>query len=74
MRRGKPLSHRALSQSLEGIRAKHASDKIQIDITGFAKVVGDLIDWLLQPAACGASAGFGGCAVASTVEKFSNAA
>ncbi len=41
---GKPLDYRVLSDRLEEIRNKYQSDSITIHITGFAKVVGDLID------------------------------
>ena len=41
-----PLDYEVLSNQLEQIRQKYQSDKIQIHITGFAKVVGDLIDGL----------------------------
>ena len=45
---GKPLDYNALSSQLEQIRAKYETDNIKIDITGFAKVVGDLIDGMRQ--------------------------
>ncbi|MGO4003400.1 efflux RND transporter permease subunit [Pseudomonas fluorescens] len=45
---GKPLDYSALSGQLEQIRAKYETDKIKIHITGFAKVVGDLIDGMRQ--------------------------
>lgn len=41
---GKPLDYAALSGALENLRAKYRSDDIDIHITGFAKVVGDLIE------------------------------
>jgi predicted RND superfamily exporter protein len=41
---GAPLDYQRLSSKLEDIRTKYTSDSIQIHITGFAKVVGDLID------------------------------
>lgn len=42
---GKPLDYHTLSQNLETlIRDKYESNNIKIHITGFAKVVGDLID------------------------------
>lgn len=45
---GKPIDYRQLSAALERVRAKYQSDAIGIHITGFAKVVGDLIDGLQQ--------------------------
>jgi uncharacterized protein len=45
---GQRLDYRRLSQQLEAVRAKYTSDAIDIRITGFAKVVGDLIDGLHQ--------------------------
>ncbi|URM25828.1 MMPL family transporter [Pseudomonas frederiksbergensis] len=45
---GKPLDYNALSSQLETIRAKYETDNIKIHITGFAKVVGDLIDGMRQ--------------------------
>ena len=46
---GLPLDYRDLSSKLESqIRDKYQSDKVQIRIVGFAKVVGDLIDGALQ--------------------------
>jgi predicted RND superfamily exporter protein len=46
---GLPLDYRDLSGKLESqIRDKYQTDKIQIRIVGFAKVVGDLIDGALQ--------------------------
>ncbi|NQY48130.1 MAG: RND family transporter [Colwellia sp.] len=42
---GKPIDYQALSQKLETlIRNKYQTDTIKIHITGFAKVVGDLIE------------------------------
>jgi hypothetical protein len=43
---GKPLDYGKLSDELEAIRAKYASNDIGIHITGFAKVLGDLIGGL----------------------------
>ncbi|WP_256657801.1 RND family transporter [Pseudomonas sp. 2FG] len=40
------LDYHVLSNQLEQIRQKYETDKIKIHITGFAKVVGDLIDGL----------------------------
>ncbi len=45
---GQPLDYRVFSQELEKIRAKYQHDGIQIHITGFAKVVGDMIDGLRE--------------------------
>ena len=54
---GKPLDYSTLSKKLEEIRAKHSSSggangkqggKIKIHIVGFAKLIGDLIDGLMQ--------------------------
>ncbi len=45
---GQRLDYHALSQKLEQLRQKYQSDTIKIHITGFAKVVGDLIDGLIQ--------------------------
>jgi predicted RND superfamily exporter protein len=45
---GKPIDYHQLSAALERVRAKYQSDAIGIHITGFAKVVGDLIDGLQQ--------------------------
>ncbi|MEM1277672.1 MAG: MMPL family transporter [Pseudomonadota bacterium] len=45
--KGEPLDYRAFSQALEEIREKYSSDKISIHITGFAKLVGDLIDGVI---------------------------
>jgi predicted RND superfamily exporter protein len=43
---GKALSYRQLSVKLEALRSKYQNDHIKIHITGFAKIVGDLIDGL----------------------------
>jgi predicted RND superfamily exporter protein len=40
----KPLDYQLLSERLEGVRTKYQNDKIRIHITGFAKIVGDLIE------------------------------
>jgi uncharacterized protein len=45
---GKPLDYRQLSDSLESIRQRYQSDTIRIHVTGFAKVIGDLIEGLEQ--------------------------
>ncbi|WP_417225218.1 efflux RND transporter permease subunit [Amphritea sp.] len=48
---GEKLDYQALSQQLETlIRDKYQSDKITVHITGFAKIVGDLIDGAAQVA------------------------
>ena len=43
---GAAIDYHALSQRLERMRAKYETDNIKIHITGFGKVVGDLIDGL----------------------------
>ncbi|RJF95571.1 efflux RND transporter permease subunit [Noviherbaspirillum saxi] len=45
---GKPLDYSALSAELELLRTKYSDDVTDIHITGFAKMVGDLIDGLQQ--------------------------
>ena len=40
----KPLDYRDFSEKIEGIRTKFQNDHIKIHITGFAKIIGDLID------------------------------
>lgn len=45
---GGPLDYGAFSRSLEVIRAKYQSNTIKIHITGFAKVMGDLIEGVRQ--------------------------
>ncbi|WP_305856765.1 efflux RND transporter permease subunit [Balneatrix alpica] len=48
---GEKLDFRAFSHALETlVRDKYQSDNVQIHITGFAKVVGDLIDGAVQVA------------------------
>jgi uncharacterized protein len=47
-RTGSELDYHELSAALEHIRAKYQSDGLTIHITGFAKIVGDLIDGLEQ--------------------------
>ncbi|HSW17906.1 MAG TPA: efflux RND transporter permease subunit [Ramlibacter sp.] len=44
---GQKLDYAAVSAKLEGIRTKFGSDKIEVNIVGFAKVVGDVMDGLL---------------------------
>lgn len=43
---GKPLDYSIFSKSLEQLRAKYQARGVDIHITGFAKVVGDLIEGL----------------------------
>jgi predicted RND superfamily exporter protein len=45
---GKPLDYGVLSRKIEDIRAKYQSDTVRIRVIGFAKVVGDLIDGVVQ--------------------------
>lgn len=45
---GQPLDYNALSQQLETLRAQYQQHGIEVRITGFAKVVGDLIQGLRQ--------------------------
>ena len=45
---GKPIDYGAFSKQLETIRDKYQTDTIKIHITGFAKVMGDLIDGVRQ--------------------------
>uniref|UniRef100_UPI003570B401 efflux RND transporter permease subunit n=1 Tax=Marinobacterium zhoushanense TaxID=1679163 RepID=UPI003570B401 len=45
---GSELDYSALARTLEDIRNRYQSDDIHIHITGFAKIVGDLIDGLYQ--------------------------
>jgi predicted RND superfamily exporter protein len=47
-RSGAALDYGELSRRIEGLRAKYASERIDIHVTGFAKVAGDLIDGLRQ--------------------------
>jgi predicted RND superfamily exporter protein len=41
---GRPLDYAALSRQLETLRGKYEAQGVTIHITGFAKIVGDLID------------------------------
>ncbi|MFH0728075.1 MAG: MMPL family transporter [Pseudomonadota bacterium] len=43
---GKPLDYSEFSRRIEEIRAKYENDKIRIHVTGFAKIIGDLIEGL----------------------------
>jgi len=45
---GERIDYHALSQRIEQLRSKYESDSIKIHVTGFAKVVGDLIEGLQQ--------------------------
>lgn len=45
---GQRIDYRELSKRLERLRDKHQSDSIEIHITGFAKIVGDLLDGLTK--------------------------
>jgi len=45
---GEPLDYGALSHALESVRAKYEAQGVRIHITGFAKIMGDLIDGLKQ--------------------------
>jgi predicted RND superfamily exporter protein len=40
---GKPVDYGALARTLDGMRAKYASQGVTIGITGFAMIVGDLL-------------------------------
>ncbi|AYC33965.1 RND family transporter [Pseudomonas cavernae] len=44
---GKAVSYVEVSKRLEDIRAKYSNDKIEINIVGFAKLVGDVVDGLI---------------------------
>lgn len=44
---GQPLDYGELSRRLEDLRTRYENDGLQLHITGFAKVVGDLIQGLL---------------------------
>ncbi len=45
---GAALDYGALSQQIEALRERHSNDRLQVRVTGFAKVVGDLIEGLQQ--------------------------
>lgn len=47
-RTGAELDYHELSNAVERIRTKYESDDLSIHVTGFAKIVGDLIDGLKQ--------------------------
>ncbi|MES2260602.1 MAG: MMPL family transporter [Pseudomonadota bacterium] len=45
---GQAIDYRALSQRIEQLRARYETGNVKIHVTGFAKVVGDLIDGMQQ--------------------------
>lgn len=45
---GQPLNYASFAHQLENLRVKYQAQGVEIHITGFAKVVGDLIDGLKQ--------------------------
>ncbi len=45
---GKPLDYNSFSKQLEALRNKYQTDSLKLHITGFAKIVGDLIEGLQQ--------------------------
>nr|BAC87869.1 hypothetical protein [Pseudomonas fluorescens] len=45
---GKALDAGAFSRQLEALRVKYQNERIQIHITGFTKIIGDLVAGLLQ--------------------------
>ncbi|MDR0279235.1 MAG: MMPL family transporter [Paucimonas sp.] len=45
-RSGKPVDYTQIAQNLEEVRQKYSSDKIEINIVGFAKLVGDVVEGL----------------------------
>jgi predicted RND superfamily exporter protein len=45
---GEALDYGELGRQLEALRAKYQTDQVRIHITGFAKVMGDLIDGMRQ--------------------------
>jgi predicted RND superfamily exporter protein len=47
-RTGGPIDYGELGRTLEAVRDKYQSDTIKIHITGFAKIMGDLIDGVRQ--------------------------
>ncbi|MBI4984640.1 MAG: MMPL family transporter [Rhodocyclales bacterium] len=47
-RTGEDIDYHELSLAVERIRAKYESDALRLHVTGFAKVVGDLLDGLRQ--------------------------
>ncbi|WNW11191.1 MMPL family transporter [Pseudomonas sp. DTU_2021_1001937_2_SI_NGA_ILE_001] len=47
---GAALDYGELSRQLEALRAKYQSDQLSLHVTGFAKIIGDLIEGLAQVA------------------------
>ena len=45
---GEKLDYGELGRQIEALRMKYESDKVRIHVTGFAKVMGDLIDGMRQ--------------------------
>jgi predicted RND superfamily exporter protein len=45
---GADLDYAAFSRRIEDVRAKYQNDRIAIHVTGFSKIIGDLIDGLRQ--------------------------
>ncbi|WP_280154381.1 MMPL family transporter [Piscinibacter sp. XHJ-5] len=45
---GQALDYGELGRQIEGLRSKHESDRVRIHVTGFAKVMGDLIDGMRE--------------------------
>ena len=45
---GAALDYGALSQQVEALRERYSNERLQVRVTGFAKVVGDLIEGLQQ--------------------------
>ena len=43
---GQPVSYVEIAQRLEDIRARYSSDDIEINVVGFAKLVGDVVEGL----------------------------
>jgi predicted RND superfamily exporter protein len=44
---GKKIDYAAVAKKLEAIRATHSSDQVDIQIVGFAKIMGEVMDGLL---------------------------
>jgi len=45
-RTGKPVDYTQIAQRLEEVRQKYSSDQIEINIVGFAKLMGDVVEGL----------------------------
>lgn len=45
---GRPLDYQALSDALESVRGRYEPQGVRLHVTGFAKIVGDLIEGLRQ--------------------------